>query len=66
MRRLRNFIARAAPHFAIVTPVPGKIRWDELQFLHSYPDVLDLDLTLSAPCDPRSGRFLLSQQQTPE
>jgi hypothetical protein len=54
------------PHFAIVTPVPGKIRWDELQILHSYPDILDLDLTLSAPPRPPAERFLHCHKQTPE
>jgi hypothetical protein len=54
------------PYFAIVTSVPGKIRWDELQFLHSYPDILDLDLTLSAPRDVLPGAFCLSHEQTPE
>src|SRR5947209_5161588 len=29
--------------------VPGKIRLFGLQFLHSYPDILDLHLTLLAP-----------------
>ena len=29
--------------------LPGKIRRRVLQFLHSSPDTLDLDLTLSAP-----------------
>jgi hypothetical protein len=59
---LRNFIARETPNFAIVNSVPGKIRWDELQILHSYPDILDLDLTLSAP--PTSFRALSAQSKT--
>src|SRR5437879_3280763 len=39
--------------------VPGKIRLFGLQFLHSYPDILDLDLTLLAPPRRVSGRFPL-------
>jgi hypothetical protein len=62
---LRNFIARATPYFAIVTSVPGKIRWDELQFLHSYPDILDLDLTLSAPSTSFQA-LLLKVKTNPE
>src|SRR4051812_2148521 len=34
---------------APLTSFPRKIRRFGLQFLHSYPDVLDLDLTLLAP-----------------
>src|SRR5580704_16269235 len=39
-------------YYACSAPFPpyeGKIRRDGLQFLHSLPDVLNLDLTLSAP-----------------
>jgi hypothetical protein len=35
--------------------VPGKIRLFELQFLHSYPDIIDFDLTLLAPRDAFPG-----------
>src|ERR1700722_1217296 len=47
-------------HCAIY-PVPGKIRRYGLQFLHSLPDTLKLDLTLSAPSPCLSGRLLLKR-----
>jgi hypothetical protein len=46
---MSNFIARAAHDFAILISVPGKIRRLGLQFLHSFPDIIDLDLTLLVP-----------------
>src|SRR5271169_3670716 len=44
---------------ALYPPAHGKFCRFGLQFLHSSPDVLDLDLTLSAPSPCLTGRILL-------
>src|SRR4051812_10199849 len=63
--RLAQFYCARSTEFRKCEPVPGKIRWYELQFLHSSPDVLDLDLTLSALREVLPGAFSQSTNKPP-